>query len=254
VINELKANDRGFTLGDGLFETIAVRNAQPLHLQHHLHRLRMGLNILRFEFETSDARITAAIHTTIESHRMTDAVVRLTLTRGPAPRGVLPSAASRPNMLITVSPWNVIPDTVRVILAQTTRRNEASPLSRIKSLNYLDSVLARMEAADAGADDAILLNTRDHLAEASAANLFVLLQGQWFTPPVHDGALPGIARALLIERAGVAERSLTPNDLLQAEAAFLSNSLGLREILCVDDRKLISRQPDRIDEFRQILR
>ena len=126
----------------------------------------------------------------------------------------------------------------RAIVARSTRRNEHSPLSRIKSLNYLDSILARQEAARCGADEAILLNTSGFVAEASAGNLFVRLDGAWLTPPVADGALPGIARARILEAKLGAECRITVEALHRADAAVISSSLGIRPLAGIDRSEL----------------
>jgi branched-chain amino acid aminotransferase len=112
-----------------------------------------------------------------------------------------------------------------------TRRNEYSPLSRIKSTNYLDSILARDEAQRHGADDALLLNTAGHIAEATAANLFIVTQGQMLTPPLSDGPLEGTMREEVISAAAVRERSLSVADVTGADEVFLSNSLGLQPVI-----------------------
>ncbi|MDA8252242.1 MAG: aminotransferase class IV [Rhodospirillales bacterium] len=134
------------------------------------------------------------------------------------------------------------------ITCTVTRRNEMSPLSRIKSLNFLDSVLARQEAAARNADEALLLNTHGRLAEASAANVFVLRGNALLTPPLAHGALPGIMREMLIERCGATEAPLFVGDIFAADASFLSSSLGLRSLVSLDGRPL-STKPDRIADF-----
>src|SRR5207245_493303 len=133
------------------------------------------------------AAITAAIITVASMDGRTEAVARVTLTRGPAPRGLLPPVAPTPTLLVVSGTQPPSAGPVRVVISKSTRRNEASPLSGIKSLNFLDNVLARREAARQDADDALLLNTRGALAEASAANLFMLRQGMLMTPPLADG-------------------------------------------------------------------
>lgn len=242
-------DDRGFTLGDGLFETVRVDGGQPAHLHRHLCRLRAGAALLGIAVRWSDDALGRALADTIGANRLDTGSARLTLSRGPAPRGLLPPADSLPTALVTVAgaaPAPVGP--VHAILCTTTRRNEWSPLSRIKSLSYLDGVLARLQAAERGAGDALLLNTRGLLAEASAANLLVLRDGRLLTPPVADGALPGIRRALLIERCGAAETPLPPDAPARAEAAFLSSSLGLRSLASLDGSPL-GRRDDLLAEL-----
>ncbi|HLZ66399.1 MAG TPA: aminotransferase class IV [Aliidongia sp.] len=230
--------DRGFTLGDGLFETIRARGGRATLLDRHLRRLHEGAELLGIPVAWSDVEIAEAIERLLGTVGLADAAVRLTLTRGPAPRGVLPPGQPTPTVLITAGTMPPPARPAHAVVATGTRRNELSPLARVKSLNFLDNVLARREAAARGADEALLLNTRGRLAEATIGNLFLSIDGQLVTPPVADGALPGIMRGLLIERCGAVERSLDLADLLVAEAGFISNALGLRPIATVDGRAI----------------
>ncbi len=227
--------DRGLTLGDGLFETIAVRGAAPARLDAHLARLRDGARVIGLDVPASDQALADALSEVVEANHMVEGSLRLTLTRGPAPRGLVPAGPAAPSLLITGSPGDsTAPDPVTAVIATRTRRNEHSPLARIKSLNFLDGVVAAREAAEKGADDALLLNTRGTLAEATAANLFLVVDGRAVTPPVDDGALPGIMRADVIRDLGAAENTLGPADLAQASEAFLTNALGIRALIAVD--------------------
>lgn len=237
--------DRGFTLGDGLFETIRVAGGEPAHLVRHLHRLRAGAVVLSLAIGQTDAELAEAVALTLRANGLTEAAVRLTVSRGPAPRGVAPPATANPTVLVTAGPLPPATGPVRAVISKVVRRNEMSPLCRVKSLSYLDGVLARLEAAERGADDALLLNTQGRVAEATAANAFILRGGALATPPLADGALPGIMREVLIERCGATEMPLLTEDLLGADAVFLSNSLGLRPLASLDERPLGAR-PDAI--------
>ena len=222
--------DRGFTLGDGLFETLCCRNGEIQHLDAHLSRLTAGARLLDIPLPMSPVGLADALAATLAANGLTDAALRLTLTRGPGARGLPPPPQPRPTLLITAAPLPTPLPPARLIIAGVTRRNELSPLSRIKSLNYLDNVLARQEALGAGADDALLLNTAGRVAESTVANLFATIDGILVTPPVADGALPGVMRGVILAGTGAEERSLTPADLDRASDLFLSNSLGLRQV------------------------
>lgn len=237
--------DRGFTLGDGVFETIRASAGEPTHLYRHLERLRSGLELLGLSNPYEDAALADALRAVLSANRLTEAVLRLTVSRGIAARGVWPEGPVAPTILITPAPLPQSLPPARLIVAHCTRRNEFSPLSRIKSLNYLDSILARREAAEQGADDALLLNTKGFAAEATAANLFVIKAGRLLTPPLHHGALPGIIRARLLESHAAEEAAIRPEDLAAVQAVFLSNSLGLKEVASLDAQPL-ARQPDRV--------
>ena len=232
--------DRGLTLGDGLFETLRARGGVPRHAALHLARLRKGAGVLGIDVQLDDARIVAAFGDVLAANGLTEAVLRLTLTRGVGPRGIAPSSAARPTLLITASPVAAMPERLSVVISQSTRRNEFSPLSGVKSLNYLDNIIARREAIARAANDAILLNTRGFVAEACVANVFVFKNGGWLTPFVSDGALPGIFRGRLLARGVVAEGRITVEDLSAADSVCLGNTLSLGAVVMLDGREMKS--------------
>lgn len=234
--------DRGFTLGDGLFETLRVAEGAPRYPGRHLARLRAAAGVLDLPLPWTDAELLAGMTDLMTACAIRAGSLRLTLTRGPAARGVLPPDSPTPTLLMTAGG---LPPAgpVRAVVATVTRRNEHSPLSRLKTLNYLDTILARQEAARRGADDALLLNTAGRLAESSVANLVIRRGDRLLTPPVSEGCLPGIARALILERHAVEERPLTLDDLALADEAVLTNSLGLRPLVAVDGRPVGDGQP-----------
>ena len=234
----LDPRDRGFTLGDGLFETIRLEDRWIAYLGRHLERLRQGAEFLGIPLHWTDAEIETGLNALIAAERLTDASFRITLSRGPGERGIAPPAMPTPTLMITTGTLPPAGLPLRTIIATVTRRNEASPLSRLKTLNYLDNILARQEALARGAEEAILLNTRGAVAEASIANLFALSGGVLKTPPIADGALPGIMRRALIERCGAVEASLAPEELMAASAVFVSNSLGLKPVAAIDGVKI----------------
>ncbi len=245
--------DRGLTLGDGLFETIRARGGRPLRLAAHCARLRAGAEVLDLPVPVSDEALGRALEETLKANAVTDGVLRLTLTRGPGPRGLLPPPQPRPTLLITAAAEASSPSPIRAVIATTTRRNEHSPLSRCKCINYLDNILARLEAAKRGADDALLLNTAGRLAGTTMANLFLVIDGVVVTPPVADGALPGVIRAEVVKAAGAEERSLKPEDLARASEAFVTNCLGIRAVVSVDGAPIGDGRPGPVFErFRAL--
>jgi branched-chain amino acid aminotransferase len=238
----LDPRDRGFLLGDGLFETMRAERGRVPFLDRHLDRLEAGAAALGIPLPQPRDTNAAACLEVLEANRLTDgnAALRITLSRGPGPRGLAPPAEPTPTLLITAVPLtDATPPPARAVIS-AIRRNERSPLSRIKSLNYLDAVLALREARERGADEALLRNTAGRLACASAANLFLVQDGTLLTPDLGEGVLPGITRAILLEVAGglgiAAEQArLPPSALEHAEEVFLTNSLiGLRPIVAVD--------------------
>ncbi len=241
--------DRGFTLGDGVFETIRVRHGQPDRLEAHLSRLRDGAKTLGIPVTTTDTVIAERIAAVLKENDLEAAAVRVTLSHGVGPRGLLPPETATPTLVISAGPSPPPPEAVKAIISFSTRRNEFSPTARIKCLSYLDNVIARREAATYGADDALLLNSQGRLAESTISNLFLLIHGELLTPPVDDGALPGVVRADIIARFRGREQSLTPDDLGLAEEAFLTNALGVRPLVEVAGQPIGDGAPGLITQM-----
>lgn len=230
--------DRGFTLGDGLFETVRVRDGAAIWLDRHLTRLAESSAVLGIPARFDDAVLTEACAEVIATEGIEAGVLRLTVSRGVGPRGVLPPATPSPTVLIVGHAGLPPQGPVALVVARGTCRNQASPLSRVKSLNYLDAVLARREAAERGADDAVMLNTAGRVAETSIANLFARIDDGWATPPVVEGALSGIMRAEVLARLGAAVRPLAVDDLQRVDALLLTNALSIRAAARLEDRVL----------------
>jgi branched-chain amino acid aminotransferase len=231
-------DDRGLTLGDGAFETIAVRGRRPVRLDWHLERLTHALSVLAFSPRPRNAELEAAVAATVEGNALNAGVVRLTVTRGPGARGLRLPAETQPTVMATANAGLPPMHPVDLLVSRRVRRNEQSPLSGIKSISYLDNVLARIEAEAAGADEALLLNTQGHVAEAATANVFAVIDGAVITPPVAEGCLPGIARRALMAPLAVEERRLQRDDLLAADEVFLTSSLGARSVSTIDGRPI----------------
>lgn len=225
----IAADDRGVLLGDGLFETLAVIDGGPLRLDSHLGRLIASARLLDIPVTADRADLSGAIRALCIAENIAEGTARITLLRGSGPRGVLPPTAPAPTLIVSVHAGVVgVTSPMRVIVAQSTRKNERSPLAGIKSTNYLDAILARQEAARAGADDAIMLNTVDNVAEATAANVFCVIGGDLVTPPLADGPLPGTMRKLIMTVETVIERSLAAEDLSRAAEIILTSSTSVR--------------------------
>lgn len=241
---QVAVSDRGFTLGDGLFETIKVLGGVPLRLDGHWRRLSEGAALLRLPLPLDRDGAAAAIAEVLRANGLGDATLRLTVSRGPGQRGLLPPTPCTPTVVLSAGPLPPALGPARVVVAESVRRNPHSPLARVKALSYLDNVLARLEAEERGADDALLLNTEGRLAETTIANIFaVLADGTLATPPVAEGALPGVRRAELVERLGAAERPLALDDLKGAREAFLTNALSIRPLVAVDDHPIGDGRP-----------
>jgi branched-chain amino acid aminotransferase len=222
--------DRGFTLGDGLYETIRVRDGRILRVDRHFARLGDGLKLLDIRLKVDENALTGAMLAVLRANALSDAALRLTVSRGVAQRGMAPDPTARPTVVISAVAYAPQPP-ARVMVSTVTRRNAASPISRVKTTSCLDSILARMEAVQHGVDDAILLNGEGWVAEATAANIFAVIDGVLVTPPIRDGALPGVMRAAVMSHMPLGECSLSVDDLARAGEIFLTSSLGIRPVV-----------------------
>lgn len=226
--------DRGFTLADGLFETMRASNGVIFRLDAHLDRLCVGARLLGIPIPPALREHVAAAARSAFAAGYVHASVRLTVTRGPAPPGLAPPTQPTPTIALAIAPFTP-PDAPHPIVAAmaSARRNEFALTSGIKTLAYTESVLALAQANAAGADDAIFLDTAGHVSEATASNLFALIDGTLVTPPLGCGVLPGITRATVLALAhalGIAaeERELAEPELAAASEIFLTSSI--REI------------------------
>ena len=243
--------DRGFTLGDGLFESVLAEAGELRRLDAHLDRMTAGCAVLGLP--APDRGAAAALMRAALAERglvRARAAVRLTLSAGAGGRGLDRPEPLTPRLVATAARAPK-PETPARLVLSAVRRNDRSPAASLKTLAYLDNVLDRREARAAGADEAVMLDTQGRLACAAAGNLFWLRDGRLFTPALDCGVLPGITRARVIEAArslglAVAEVAERPDSLRSAEAIFLTNSLiGLRGVARMDDRGL---EPSRLTE------
>lgn len=242
--------DRGLLLGDGLFETLLARKGHIAFLDDHILRLAAGGNILGIPLPFPPDHLAVACSMLLNANELQEAprvALRITLTRGVGPRGLLPPDTPSPTLMITAAP-SPKPVLSQTAMLATPRRNALSPSSRLKALPYLDNLLARQEAHSRGADEAIMLDTSGHLACASIANIFLWEDGTLVTPAEECGILPGITRAAVLalaERQSIETREelILPERLARCNGAFLTNSLmGIMPLTRIDDRELASQR------------
>jgi branched-subunit amino acid aminotransferase/4-amino-4-deoxychorismate lyase len=233
----IPVDDRAVLFGDSAFETLRGYGGFPFKLRRHRERLAESCRMLRREVPLPAGDIEAAVADLLEQNNLNrgkDARIRITVTGGPAvgPKGLRHAGAA--GIFITARPYDPpSPDEYRdgVSLAVSgIKRNSSSPLSHIKSGNYLDSLFARQEALDRGDDDAVMLTTAGNLSEATSSNIFYSKDGVLFTPNMGCGFLPGITRETVIElthKVGIGCTLVTegPENLLKADEAFLTNSM-----------------------------
>jgi len=236
-------NDRGFLLGDGLFETLRVANGKPFRLAQHLERLARGAEFLKIQLPYTPKEIQQFAGQLIVQNELADAVLRLTLTRGPGARGYSIKCAKQPTLVLTLHPlppvdaneppqWNLITSTYRI--------PAGDELAAFKTTSKVLNVLARAEAEEKGADEALLLNTNGEVAETAGGNLFWIYQDAVCTVPTGRGVLPGITRAVVLEicqSLGLTtnKRIAKPEQLRNAEGIFVTQStLGIIPIAAFD--------------------
>lgn len=237
----IDVRDRGFLLGDGVFETFCAVDGLLVDGNLHFARLRQGAAFLGIPLTTRIAELREACMNVLRANdlKAARARVRLTVTRGPGPPGLLPPKNATATILITATAEAEPPSEIS-LTTSSVRRNEHSQLTRFKTLNYLDNILARRDARASG--EVVMINTAGNIACASAANAFVVENGRLITPPVRDGALPGIARRRLMTLAPLCglrpvEETIEPARLTSADEIVLTNSLiGVCPVTSVDGR------------------
>ena len=229
----VSVSDRGFMYGDGLFETMRVFNGRPFRMAQHLERMVRGADFLKIKLPHSAREIQQFAEQLIEKNSMPDCVLRVTLTRGPGERGYTPKGADKPSLVMTLHPappvdpanppqWSLVTSSFRI--------PASDPLASFKTTNKLVSIMARAEAEEKGADEALLTNTNGEVAEAAGGNLFWVYHDKICTTPTGRGVLPGLTRAVVLEICQVLalptnKRVIKPEALRHSEAIFLTQSV-----------------------------
>lgn len=253
--------DHGFLYGYGLFETMRAYNGRIFRLDAHLTRLRcsaesIGLTHGILTTDEGKQSLKAACMATLEANELKDARIRLTVSAGEGDMTPDPGTCSNLTILITARSLVPLPpekyETGFKAAVSFLRRNSQSPLSRLKSTCYMESILARTTAKAAGYDEAILLNEQGCLAEGSTTNIFLVSHGELITPCFESGVLPGITRDAVLEIARTShikatERWVQLNELVEAEESFLTNSiLELVPLVSVEGRSIGTGKPGKM--------
>jgi branched-chain amino acid aminotransferase len=226
--------DHGFLYGDGVFEGIRVYNGRAFELNAHLERLWDSAKAIRLVVPYTPEQMRAAIEETIRATGYKEAYIRLIVSRGAGYLGLSPTKCERPCVVCIVDTITMYPKEMyengMAVITSTVVRNHANALSpRIKSLNYLNNILAKIEANDAGVQEAIMLNSNGNVSECTGDNIFIVRHGQVQTPTTSDGILEGVTRRVIIELCGklgqpVVEKSLQRFDLYSADECFLTGT------------------------------
>jgi len=229
--------DHGLLYGDGVFEGIRAYNGVIFQFKEHLERLYSSAKSIRLQIPLSPEDMTRAVVETIKRNGLKDAYIRLVVTRGVGDLGVDPRKCRRASVIIITQyadpAFGALAKQrgISVIISSVRRDAVDATTHEIKSLNYLNSVLAKLEAVDAGADDALMLDRNGFVSEATTTNLFIVKKGEIFTPPSTAGILPGVTRKRIIRLARdldykMVEKGLTPYDVTNADEAFLTGTLS----------------------------
>ena len=258
--------DHGFLYGDGVFEGIRLYDGKIFKLEDHVERLFDSAIGIRIEIPLTKEEMKRVIIETVKINNLRNAHIRPIVTRGMGKPGIDPKICVRPSVIVLAYPFPPIlgKEPAKLITSSLRRKSPHSIDPRIKSLNYLDAILVKMQASNAKVDDAIVLDHSGYIAEASAENLFIVKNGKLFTPTTV-AALEGITRATIMDIAGemgidVDEKNLVLGDLYTADEAFLTGSAAeLVSIGEVDGRKIGSNTPGHIttklaDRYRKYSR
>jgi len=249
--------DHGLLYGDGIFEGIRAYNGRVFKLEEHIERLFCSAHALLLKIPLSRAALRRAVVETCRVNGLRDGYVRLLVTRGPGTLGLNPQRCKRPSVIIIAGKIQLYPKSyyekgLDIITVPTVRNLHSALNPAIKSLNYLNNILAKIEASNAGCEEAVMLNSEGFVAECTGDNLFILKDGQLLTPPLYAGALYGITRATVMQLAReaglpVAETNLTRYDLFNADECFLTGTgAELVPVVKIDGRGIGSGRPGRI--------
>jgi len=236
--------DHGLLYGDGVFEGIRIYNGRVFELDAHIKRLYESAKAIRLEIAISHSELTGAVEETIAANSVSDGYIRLVVTRGVGTLGLNPFICKNSCIFIIADSIQLYPEELyekgmKVISATTVRNHPLAIPPQAKSLNYLNNILAKIEALDNGVPEAVIYNHEGYVAEASGDNVLIVKDGVIYTPPAEAGALPGITQRVVIklareENLQVVEKNLTRFDLYVCDEFFLTGTaaevIGIVEI------------------------
>lgn len=262
--------DHGLLYGDGVFEGIRVYVGKVFLLEEHVDRLYESARAIRLEIPMSPAAMAQAVRETVAANKLTDGYVRLVVTRGAGTLGLDPRKTADPQVIIIADtialyPPEMYADGLRLITASTIRNHPQALSARIKSLNYLNNILAKIEGSDAGCVEAVMMNHLGHVAECTGDNIFLVKNRVLSTPSTDSGILEGITRNCVIQlarQAGyeVRETTLVRHDIYVADECFLTGTAA--EVIpatSLDGRLIGTGKPgpvtlDLLERFRKLTR
>jgi len=246
--------DHGLLYGDGIFEGIRAYNGRVFRLKEHIDRLFCSAKAILLKMPLSHGEIVRAVVETCRRNKIRDGYIRLLVTRGIGSLGLNPYRCKNPSLIIIADKIQLYPAELyargmEIVTVPTTRNLHSALNPAIKSLNYLNNILAKIEANNAGCEEAVMLNAEGFVSECTGDNIFIVKAGQMLTPPLSAGALYGITRGVVIELARedgltVSEPNLTRYDLFNADECFLTGTgAELIPIVKIDGRVIGAGKP-----------
>lgn len=262
--------DHGFLYGDGVFEGIRSYGGKVFRLEAHLERLWESAQAIWLEIPTTREALGKAIYETLQANNIQDGYIRLIVSRGAGTLGLDPRKTSHPQVIIITDfialyPEEFYKNGLEIITASTVRNHPAALSPRIKSLNYLNNILAKIEGIQANVIEALMLNTRGEVAECTGDNVFIVKDRVVVTPPIDAGILDGITRKAVMELAygaglQVRETPLLRHDIYTADECFLTGTAAeVIPVVKVDMRKIGDGRPgavtrDLMERFKRLTR
>ena len=251
---KISVYDHGLLYGDGVFEGMRSYNGKVFRLEQHLDRLWKSAKAIWLEIPIMPAALGQAVNDTLAANSIRDGYIRLVVTRGSGALGLDPNKCSNPQVIIIADKIALYPaefyeQGLTIITASTVRNHPAALSPRIKSLNYLNNIMAKIEGLQAGCVEALMLNHKGEVAECTGDNVFIVRSGQLCTPPLDAGILEGITRDAIIELAREAglivnEVALTRHDIFIADEVFLTGSAAeVIPVVKVDSRIIGDGKP-----------
>jgi branched-chain amino acid aminotransferase len=267
---KISVYDHGLLYGDGVFEGLRSYGGKVFRLEQHLTRLWNSAKAILLEIPLSREQVASAIDETLAANGLQDGYIRLIVTRGAGSLGLDPNRTSNPQVIIITDYIAVYPEELyrqglEIVTAGTMRNHPAALNPRIKSLNYLNNILAKIECMQAGCMEALMLNHKGEVAECTADNIFLVRDGILLTPPTDAGVLEGITREAVIDLARqsgreVREQTLTRHDVYIADECFLTGTaVEVIAVVKVDSRRIGSGAPGPItrdlkEQFHKLTR
>ena len=260
--------DHGLLYGDGVFEGIRTYDGLIFKLKEHIDRLYQSAHAIVLDIPMSKDGMVEAIKKTLRKNDMKNAYIRLIVTRGIGDLGLDPRKCAKPTIVIITDKIKLYPQELygkglEIVTISTQRNIHQAVNPQIKSLNYLNNILAKVEAIDAGVEEAVMLNSEGYVAECTGDNIFIVKNGSLLTPPIHSGVLRGITRGAVIDIAHLKEipaheEILTRYDLFNADEMFLTGTAAeIIPVVKMDRRRIGDGKPGKmtlelINEFHKL--